>query len=285
MSLVAPATPLLLRAPVVDQREVAPAHYRLQLHAPSVARDCRPGQFVHLLPRASSTSDPLLRRAFSVAAVWQDDIDIVYRVEGVGTRLMSRLRTGDEVDILGPLGIPFPSLAPHCLLVGGGVGVPALTLLATTATPVEPESRRQTAKTVRALIGARTASDVICVDDFEGCGVPVETATDDGSAGHHGFVTELLRRYLEQHTAAPPAIFSCGPWPMLRAVAALAAEFQALCYVSLEESMPCGIGVCNGCVVPATSSGDDYGKYRRVCIEGPVFDSREVDWSVPTTHA
>jgi dihydroorotate dehydrogenase electron transfer subunit len=271
---------------IMAQTEVAPEHFRLTLNSTYIARQAKAGQFVHILPRAANTRDPLLRRAFSILSVKGDSFDVLYRVSGRGTSCMSKWDAGETVSVLGPLGKPFPSLAEYSLLVGGGVGVPPLAMLASSA---------QGQKVV-ALIGARTASDVIAVQDLTEYGAAVEVATDNGSAGHHGFVTELLREKLEQaaksgESPIQPTVYSCGPLPMLQRVAALCRDFNVQCYVSLEEAMPCGIGVCNGCVVPIHSSAhedadtvDGYARYKRICIDGPVLPAQDVDWSAFETN-
>lgn len=259
-------------ATVLRHAEVAPQHFRLTLTAPSIAQNAQAGQFVHILSRDRCQSDPLLRRAFSILKVHDEEhFDILYRIMGRGTSLMSRWVAEQTIDLLGPLGQPFAPLAAHSLLVGGGVGVPPLAMLAST---------RENQK-LEALVGARTASDVLCRDDFASSGVQLRVATDDGSEGHHGFVTQLLEKRLDVLAAVgvTPTVFSCGPLPMLRLVAALCASYEVPCQVSLEESMPCGIGICNGCVVPVLGGGDDYGQYRRICVEGPVVWAQEINWT------
>src|SRR5690606_34217320 len=131
---------------------------------------------------------------------------------------------------------------------------------------------------------------LLCQAEFRAAGVTCQVATDDGSRGHHGFVTDLLQDHLEQVDCAATTVYSCGPLPMIGAVAALCRRFQTRCYVSLEEAMPCGVGVCNGCVVPVHSavknsqeSGtveapDPFSSYRRICVEGPVVDASELNW-------
>ena len=183
---------------------------------------------------------------------------------------MARWQEGDVVDVIGPLGNGFTSLpaAPQrAILVGGGVGVPPMAMLA---------SQRQVAQKVIALVGARSSSEIICREDFARWAVPLRIATDDGSEGHHGFVTALLEDELGRSSDA--VVFTCGPLPMLRAVATICQRFNVKCQVSLEENMPCGVGVCNGCVVAVNGAGDDYGRYRRVCVEGPVLWAHEIDW-------
>lgn len=258
-------------APVVAHAEIAPRHFRLRLDAPEIAAAARAGQFVHVMPRAATAFDPFLRRAFSILSVEEGVLEILYRVEGRGTALMSNWRKDDLVDVIGPLGngfAPLPDAPQKSILVGGGVGVPPMAMLASTVTGTQD---------VLALIGARSATEVICREDFDKAGVPLRVTTDDGSLGHHGFVTDLLKSELEPGEKA--TVFACGPLPMLRAVAALCETFQTPCQVSLEENMPCGVGVCNGCVVAVNGAGDDYERYRRICVEGPALWAKEIDWS------
>jgi dihydroorotate dehydrogenase electron transfer subunit len=260
-----------LQAEIISHREVAPRHFRMELAASAIASEVRPGHYVHVLPRSTASYDPLLRRAFSILKRSSDSIDILYRIEGRGTAQMARLVPGDTLDILGPLGRPFAPPQASSILVGGGVGVPPMAMLASICDP----------KLTLALIGARSQVEVICGEDFQSCNVPVKVATDDGSAGHRGRVTDLLEQALRDAGAHEPApvVYACGPLPMLRAVANLARQYGVRCQVSLEENMPCGVGVCNGCVVPVQGAGDDYGSYRRICVDGPVLWADEVDWA------
>jgi len=294
------APPRQIVATVVEHQEVAPAHYKMRIAAADIAAGAQAGQFVHVLPRNITTRDPLLRRAFSIMAVTDDDITILYRIMGRGTAWLSTLDAGSNVNLIGPLGKPFAPLSESAILVGGGVGVPPLVMLAstattgTTATGVEtatPIASRGDAKTpapehrepgttqpnLVAIVGARTHHDLIGLAEFEQLGVPVLTSTDDGSAGHHGRVTDLLEAQLTNKSECL-VVYSCGPFAMLRAVAALCQKYNVPCQVSLEENMPCGVGICNGCVVPVVGSGDDYGRYRRICVDGPVAWAHEIDW-------
>lgn len=253
-------------AVMVRQWLVAPRHYRMRLRAPQLAAAAA-GQFIHVLARTALAADPLLRRAFSIYAVNGEEADIVYRVQGRGTAQMSGWAPGQLVDLLGPLGQPFslPDGVREVVLVGGGVGVPPLVLLA--------HQWGAQGIALQALIGARTAEDLIGLTDLQAAGVRVGMATDDGTAGHFGLVTDLLPARLHPGMA----VCACGPWPMLRAVAAVVPP-EIPCQVSLEEAMPCGIGVCNGCVVAVTQGADAYQRYRRICVEGPVLDASLVDW-------
>jgi dihydroorotate dehydrogenase electron transfer subunit len=272
-------------ARVTEVQNVAPQHFRLTLQAPLIASQAQAGQFVHILPRSSANSDPFLRRAFSIMAVDREHIQVLFRTQGRGTAYLAEARPGDILDVLGPLGRPFDVSPFHvkqdanitAILVGGGVGVPPLVLLGKTlrAMGVSP----------LAIVGARTASDVIGESDFKELPIDLHIATDDGSRGHQGRVTDLLEQSLDLQKSSA-IIYSCGPWPMLKAVAQTALHRQIRCQVSMEENMPCGIGVCNGCVVEMKDSEtgnegravSEYDRYRRICVEGPAVWADEIEW-------
>lgn len=265
-------------------------HYRFTLQQAGVAGAARAGQFAHVLPRRADSFDPLLRRAFSILAVEGDTFDILFRVEGRGTAALARHQVGEALDIVAPLGRPFAPIPQRAVLVGGGVGVPPLAMLAAqtrredgcgTAKNSQQNTLQQTnfSPDLTAFIGARSEEELLCLKLFADLQVTARVATDDGSAGLHGRVTELLEEHLAARTGEEPAtIYSCGPLPMLRAVAAICARYGAPCQVSLEENMPCGIGVCNGCVVRAAQADNDYGLYKRICVDGPVMWAHELDW-------
>lgn len=263
-------------APVVANMNVAPRHFAMILDAPDIAATAQAGQFVHVLTRDASNRDPFLRRAFSIMAVRAPHIEILFRVEGRGTAWLSEVQAGETVDLLGPLGNPF-DLAPfhvkqglQPILVGGGVGVPPMVFLG--------ETLKQAGHEPLAIVGARSKPEVLCEPQFANLAIECRVATEDGSHGRLGRVTNLLEEALQENPEA--VVYSCGPWPMLRAVAAVAEKYGALCQVSMEENMPCGVGVCNGCVVATQPSGQstDFERYRRVCIEGPAMWSTEIDW-------
>jgi dihydroorotate dehydrogenase electron transfer subunit len=261
--------------------EVQPGYWRMRLSAPAIAQGARAGHFVHMLPHEATgltpSFDPLLRRAFSIlSSDGQEEIEILFRVGGKGTRLLSKLSEGDTVDLLGPLGVTFVPASEDAILVGGGVGVPPMVMLAT------QERREGRGENLQMILGARTAQDIICEDDFALAGVPFHIATDDGSVGQQGRVTDVLEPILKSRadaSAQETIVYACGPLPMLRAVVSMCEFYNVRCQVSLEESMPCGVGVCNGCVVPVREAKDDFGAYRRICVEGPVAWSHEIDWA------
>lgn len=267
------------RARILAKREVAPRHFAFTLASSEIARAARPGQFVHVLPHPRENEeesgwsfDPLLRRAFSIMDARGDEFEVLFRVEGRGTLSLSRAQVGECFDLLGPLGNGFSldKATRNAILVGGGVGVPPMVF----AARILKERGIET----QMLLGARSSGDVLCDDQFPALAI----ATDDGSRGYHGRVNDLLEHTLK--AALPDAVFACGPYPMLRAIARICEQKSVPCEVSLEENMPCGIGVCNGCVVPMRASedaleGDDYGRYRRICVHGPACDARSIDWT------
>lgn len=266
-------------ARVVSLVEVAPRHYKLTLQQPSIAEAARPGQFVHILCRDGGQLDPFLRRAFSVMTTQEDCYTILFRVEGKGTAWLSQLHAGDEIDVLGPLGNGFEILGNtpfQPVLVGGGVGVPPLVSL---VNQLFSEKHRP----ARAFIGARSGADLIGLEDMALAGAKVEVATEDGSHGYSGRVTEPLKAYLDAYPAEDPrpVVYSCGPYPMLKAVALICLSRGVPCQVSLEENMPCGVGLCNGCVVAASPSrceNNDFDRYLRICVSGPAIWAQDIDW-------
>jgi dihydroorotate dehydrogenase electron transfer subunit len=267
-------------APVLENTPLARNTYRIRLHCPELAHSIRPGQFVML--RLPGRSDPLLGRPFALydtvldAAREPDALDVVYLVVGRLTALLAALRSGDRVEVWGPLGNGFPDFTEcdHIGLVAGGIGqTPFLAhvreLLGERGYGGRPP--RRSARRVSLYYGVRSADLAAGVDDFRAAGAAVHLASDDGTLGYRGFVTQLLATH-----EPPQVLVGCGPEPMLRALTRLAAEWRVPCYVSLETPMACGVGVCFSCVTRVkTADGWDY---RRVCVEGPVFDGERLAW-------
>jgi dihydroorotate dehydrogenase electron transfer subunit len=263
--------------PIVENLPVARDTYRLRLADATLGGSIRPGQFVMIRPGAEGASDPLLGRPLALYDVVHDasgspiGFDVVYLVIGRGTAALARRRAGEEVSVWGPLGNGFgDSPGGSVIFVAGGIG----------QTPFLALGRRWlgsgSCTSATLLYGVRTAALLAGVDDFRGAGVAVEVATDDGSAGHHGFVTELLARRLEGGER-PAKIVGCGPPAMLAALARLTARHGIDCDVSLENHMACGFGACFSCVAPIRQA-DGSTDLRRVCVEGPVFSARRVEW-------
>jgi len=258
-------------APVLRHDALNRDHFLLTLECPSIAREARAGQFVMLQTRAGF--DPLLRRPMSICRVLpgrRGRIQILYKIVGEGTRYLSQQPVGALVPTLGPLGKGFrlPDGGTRPILVSGGVGIAIFPFLV--------ESLRAARRETPLLVyGARSRGDLVALEFFRKKRVPVRLATEDGSAGTKGFVTRILEPILADAGGAPLEIFACGPTPMLKAVGALALGAGIPCQLALESQMPCGIGVCLGCVTrcPADQRGP---VFRRVCTEGPVFRADEV---------
>jgi dihydroorotate dehydrogenase electron transfer subunit len=266
-------------APIILNQPVARDTYRIRLHAPTLAAAIRPGQF--LMVRLRGTTDPLLGRPFALYdTVLEGDtataIDVVYLVVGKMTRLLTELRPKDSVEVWGPLGNGFPDLTgkEHVGLVAGGIGqTPFLAhihdLLGQRGYGGRPAIRQ--AQRVSLYYGVRTASLAAGVEDFREAGADVHLSSDDGTLGFQGFVTQLLERH-----PLPEHLIGCGPEPMLRSLASLAQRRGVPCHLSLETPMACGVGICFSCVTRVkTTDGWDY---RRVCVEGPVFDAACLAW-------
>lgn len=265
------AHPLRLSAPVLANRAEGGPNHRLVLGFERDWPGFEPGQFVMLSPGARGSAeraDPLLPRPMAIYRVrgepLRPELEILYKVTGRGTALLRDTAPGDLVGVVGPLGEGFPAPAPGtlALLVGGGTGVASLYELA---------AREAGRSHMAVLLGARSLPDLMGHEDFAALPLELLIATEDGSAGESGLVTQLLERRL---TGADATVYACGPTPMMRRAAELAATRGADCFVSLENHMACGFGVCLGCAVPRREGG-----YGLVCRDGPVFDARAVDWA------
>ncbi len=257
----------LHRARVLHHRPAGRGFHRIVLQAPALASVSAPGHFVML--RVSDNLDPLLARPFGISSVIaKRSIELYYRVVGRGTGLLAAVEPGSTLALLGPLGngFPVPEKGTTPLLVAGGSGFPPLLYVAA-----------RYGKRARLFVGSRDKEclpPVSAMKDFRSRVEAVHYATEDGSHGTCGFVTDALVRYLTGASRDErPVIYACGPPAMLAAVSRLAAEHAVPCYVSMEERMACGLGVCMGCSVPVRSGG-----YKRACKEGPVFLSTEIEW-------
>lgn len=224
----------------------------------------RGGQFLHI----KCGDGQLLRRPISVAyAGWDEPEDLatlIFEVRGEGTEWLSRRKVGDELDVIGPLGNGFDVSQPgRYLLVGGGIGIPPL---------IQYGECLEQPRT--AVLGFRTKDKAFpaITSRFQDHCEQTYICTDDGMLGRHGFVDAQVRDILEQDSGYT-AILACGPKPMLKSVAKVAAEFGVPCQVSMEERMGCGVGACLVCATPMKD-----GTVKHVCKDGPVFNAEEVDW-------
>ncbi len=256
------------KAVLVRREIITPAIFRLSLRAPLICSQAQPGQFVML--RVGGGLDPLLRRPFSIHQVLSDGIlQILFKTVGRGTDILARCQVDDTIDCIGPLGrgfsLPGNQTKPHFCLVGGGMGMAPLYFLARHLQQSGMASEEHVV-----LLGGRTRMEVAPFEEeFFALGYRVHVATDDGSMGYHGLVPELVPEFLQESTQ----VYSCGPLPMMKAVAALTDAGGCSCQVSLETHMACGLGACLGCALPGLGR-----RYVHVCKDGPVFDAREVAW-------
>ncbi len=279
----ADAAPVCVRATVVDQSPMARDTFRLRLRCPEVAERILPGQF--FMVRAPGTADPLLGRPFALFDVFEEDgrpagVEFGYLVVGKLTRLMPSWKPGDPVEVWGPLGNGFPvPEGGHLLCVAGGIGQTPFLAVAREALGLRRYGRparavKQPAEKVTLLYGVRSADRLAGVTDFERVGVEVHVATEDGSAGFRGLVSQLLTERLQQGER-PDRIYCCGPEPMMAAASEIARQANLPCWVSLETPMACGIGACFSCVARIRTDQGDW-DYRRVCVDGPVFPADRV---------
>ncbi len=274
----AEAAPIRAEGEVVRNVREGAASWRLVLRVPEWP-GFRPGQFAMLSAGArqgARRTDPLLPRPMAVYRVethgGQSDVEILYKCVGRGTALLAEALPGQRVAIVGPLGraFPAPRSGERLTVVAGGTGI---------ASVYELVARLKGSHFVEVLFGARTASDLMAVEDFEALGVPLRVATEDGSRGVRGRVTQLLDSVLEAAAGRGDSkrrgqrIYVCGPSAMMRRCAELASRHDVPCVAALENAMACGFGVCLGCAAPLVRGG-----YALVCRDGPAFDAATIDW-------
>ena len=267
---------------VVSHREIGSGYRYIEFEAPAIAASATPGQFVHV--RVPSLEKSALRRPFSIFNAEDGRLELLYKTVGRGTAALNEVKPGDEVEVMGPLGHGFPlKCAGEALLVGGGYGVAPLyflsrRLLSSLSQSVNPsisQSVNPPLPQVHLFVGGRTKNDLLALDRFEALGgVKVHLATNDGSAGTKGLVTdplddELIRLRGE---GGKFELFACGPDPMLKAVALRATGTGSKGWISMDRHMVCGVGACYACI-QKTVRGNS-----RCCIEGPVFSAEDLVW-------
>ena len=265
-------------ARILKNDKLGSGFFRMRIASSYLAGEARPGQFVEV--RCAEKTDPLLRRPLGVHRIVKGGIELLYEVVGKGTELLSLMKPGWLVDVIGPLGSGFiingkteRRKNARRILVAGGNGVAPLLFLA--------EELAKKRGELNVLIGGCSKSHILCEKDFQRTGAKVFVATEDGSKGHKGLVTHLLREALLAGSPKETIIYACGPTGMLKAVSSIAGERRVSCQVSLEEKMACGVGVCLGCPVKIKRGhgleGTGY-EFRMVCKDGPVFNSEEIIW-------
>ena len=268
--------------------EVYPGdQFIMRIRAPKCAAAAKPGNFVHV-----SCDDALpMRRPLSIMRTIDDCIEVLYKVVGEGLHLLAGKHPGDVISVLGPIGQPFVASPerPNCLLIGGGVGIPPMVFLAETlrderwnplailGSEIPFPFELETSNILTPWLDEAVSSTMPLLESWR---IPSRLASFAGYAGcFRGYVTELAAKWLQSLDdveRAKTEIFACGPTPMLKAVAALAAEQDLPCQVSLEEFMACGVGGCAGCTVEVTTQAGP--AMQRVCVDGPVFDAASVVW-------
>ena len=267
--MLTPAKKFDLPTEVVSNELIAENHYLLRCSCPAIAASALPGQFIHvLIPQGSGL---LLRRPFTIYTVEGEEITMLYQLIGEGTNVLSSLKRGDLIRVLGPLGNTFEiSPVPNpAIIVGGGAGIASLMLLAV--------ALREEDVHALGLVGSMNEGRLLSVADLKSIGIETHIATDDGSVGHRGYVTELLTHILETYELQQPIIYACGPDGMLRAVTKIALDYRVPTQLAMENRMGCALGVCLGCVCKVQMPGGGF-EYQRVCTEGPVFNAEDIIW-------
>jgi len=262
-----------IKVKIISNKRLKGNYQYLEFESEAIAKNALPGQFVDI--KISDGFQPLLRRPISIHRVKGSKIGLVYEVIGIGTKILSTRRPQELLDVIGPLGNGFSykqavkTKKGINILIAGGMGVAPLLFLAEKAAKLKIRNQKPE---ILVLIGAKTKKQILCAQEFKSLGCAVKIATDDGSAGFKGKVTDLLKHQLTAYSLQLTAIYSCGPKPMLKAVSEIANENKINAQLSLEEHMACGIGACLGCVV-STKNG-----YKSVCKDGPVFCAKELTW-------
>jgi dihydroorotate dehydrogenase electron transfer subunit len=245
---------------------------RLTFHAPDIVAAASPGQFV--MVQVAPGRDPLLRRPFSIHQTSSaGTLQILFKVVGRGTKLLAERRAGEQLALLGPLGKGFnlgdPGMA---CLIGGGIGIAPLLFLASRFLRLTASDEKNK-ETLKVILGARNREELFpLLVEFQRLGIEAEVVTDDGTLGHHGLVTDVLKKI---NLSFGHTVYCCGPRPMMAAIYHQCQQQKISCQVSMETVMACGMGACLGCAVPLRAGG-----YGHVCSDGPVFEADELLWSL-----
>lgn len=259
------------KAKVLFNKKVGPSYFKIGLTCHNGYAKAKPGQFIMLHLSEQTTS--LLSRPFSIhrliiANSRIQGIELLFKVVGGCTEKLSKYRRGDYLDILGPLGRGFiiPDKYQRIFIVSGGIGVAPLFFLASSL-----HAKIADPSVCRLFTGGRSKHDILCLDDFSELDITISIATEDGSLGKKGLVTDLLETAIKENL--PDIICACGPVGMLGSVARIAERYAVPCQVSIETIMACGIGACLGCAVKGKKGLD---KYLHACVDGPVFDTKAI---------
>ncbi|MDD2403038.1 MAG: dihydroorotate dehydrogenase electron transfer subunit [Victivallaceae bacterium] len=251
---------------IISNKLIQGSYFQVDFYAPEICRAARPGHFVHV--QIANLTHRILRRPFSICDCSSDGaLRVLYKCVGEGTTALSKLQPGTVCDLMGPLGNPFlaPAADEYPILVNGGYGAAATFMLT-----------KESSNGGLMLLGARSASDLLLVNEYEAAGFEVRVATNDGTAGHQGLVTDLLQQVIQQETTRKWRFYACGPEPMLMAVASILQKNHLSGEISLDHQMCCGVGACFACVVKVKADTPEGWRYARSCKEGPVFNSEQL---------
>jgi len=238
--------------------------WKLAVRTAEVLPAVRAGQFAML--RLPNRTDPLLGRPFAIYRIESHYVEIVYLAVGKMTHRLAEVKPNETLELWMPLGNGFPETnVQHTIITAGGIGQTPFLMLC--------QDRKER---ISLLYGAKTADRIACMDDFRQLGIEPMIASDDGSAGYHGLVTDLIEEVYQPGESTQ--LFCCGPSPMLHSAFLIAQKLGLPCFVSLETPMSCGLGICFGCVVPYREDEHSDWDYRRTCIDGPVFDAYKLRW-------
>lgn len=244
-------------ATLIKKEEIAKDIFDFVLECPTLAKKAKAGQFAHI-----AIPGKTLRRPISICDATEKTLRIVFQVKGEGTKILSQSKVGDEIDILAPLGHGFEIPENKKIaFIGGGIGVPPMLYSA------------KKADNAIAILGFRNKDAIILTEDFEEVCEKVYITTDDGSAGIHGFTTDVLKEIVNN----VDLVCACGPTPMLKAIAQICKDNSKPCQVSLEERMGCGIGACLVCACKTLDKKGNT-EHSHVCKKGPVYNAEEVVW-------
>ena len=272
-----------VKAKIKKNKQLTPSTYLLEIGVPKIAGSVRAGQFLHV--RINESLDPLLRRPFSIFNLEKKGssalVTVLYKVVGRGTKILSQMRTGEFLDVLGALGNgfdtgPVKSSGRQVIFVAGGIGIAPLYYLAR----IIKQQNRSKSKMIL-FAGMDTKKELVGLEHFKKQKIDVKVSTDDGTSGFKGYVSGLIEKYLSTSSTLHPTpyIFACGPLPMLRAVSEVAGRYDIDGQVSVDEMMGCGVGACLGCVIKTYDKEQPANKvYKRICKDGPVFGINEIAW-------
>lgn len=230
----------------------------------AIFKKFQPGQFLKI--KINERMDPLFPRPFTVHARENSIIYVLYQVVGKGTKALSRLKKGEYIEFLGPLGKPFPKLRNY-IICAGGIGIAGFGFLLQKSL-----EEKEFCPPEIIFYGARKKEELVRLSFLKSFGIPIKISTDDGSKGYKGFITELVEKESERN---PKPILACGPKPMLKRVAEIGEKYKIKVYLVMETFLACGVGFCMGCVIPLKN-----GQYAHLCIDGPTFLAEDVDFEV-----